>query len=67
MRVSLHRGGPGVGMDPKKPAHARIPTDDGPDQEEIGATAGKTHDQVLDEVIGPERRMRNERRARGEP
>ena len=29
-------------------------------QREIGATAGKTHEQVLDEVIGPERRRRNE-------
>lgn len=29
-------------------------------REEIGATAGKTHEEVLDRVIGRERRVRNE-------
>lgn len=32
---------------------------------EIGATAGKTHEEVLDEVVGRERRLKNERRAGG--
>ena len=65
MRASLHRRAKTRGMERRQPRRGRLP-DEGPAKEEIGATAGKTHAEVLDEVIGPERRMRNEERAREE-
>lgn len=42
-------------IDPQKP------------KEEIGATAGKTHDEVIDGVVGRERRVRNQAKGGAEP
>lgn len=50
-------------MERKEPPRGRWAAKEGPAEQEIGATSGKTHEEVLDEVIGPERRIRNERRA----
>lgn len=60
MRSVLHPPVEPLPMDEKQPerTHRRVARERV--DEEIGATAGKTHEEVLDQVVGRERRLRNE-------
>ena len=54
-------------MDKEQPGRDHERMAEQAESREIGATAGRTHAEVLDTTIGPERRARNEAAAETEP